>query len=111
MFSNYKISPPLLRKNYKIQKFVSSQLKLLETEQLAVSKQERLESKVLGEKLEVEVYDIKKTSDRRLILHLKQRKNRKKAPNFKIGEAVSLDDPGFYSEFVVGIIKEGVKIF
>ena len=92
----------------KIQEFKSDQLKLLETERLAVTMQERLESKELGEEVDVEVVDVKKTSYGGLILKLKQRQNCKKAPNFKVGENVGLDDPKEDSEPFPGIIKESV---
>ena len=93
----------------KIQEFKSDQLKLLETERLAVTMQERLESKELGEEVDVEVVDVKKTSYGGLILKLKQRENCKKAPNFKVGENVGLDDPWEDSEPFPGIIKESVE--
>ena len=93
----------------KIQRFVSDQLKLLETERLAVTMQERLESKELGEEVDVEVVDVKKTSYGGLILKLKQRGHCKSAPNFKVGENVGLDDPQEDSEPFPGIIKESVK--
>ena len=83
-------------------------MKLLKTEQLAVTKQERLESKELGKEVGVEVVDVKKTTCRGLILHLKQRNDRQKAPNFKVGEGVGLNDPRD-DKFFGGIIKEGVK--
>ena len=48
-------------KRQKIRSFVSNQLKLLETERLAVTKQERLERQELGEEVAVEVVDVQKT--------------------------------------------------
>ena len=93
-------------KMQKIERFVSNQLKLLEAERLAVTKQERLESRELGEEVAVEVVDVKKTKYGGLILQLKQRNDRK-APNFKVGENVGLlDDPGEDSEPFGGIIKK-----
>ena len=91
----------------KIQNFVSNQLKLLETELLAVTKQERQEHAELGEEVGVEVVDIKKTKYGGLILQLKQRKERQKTPNFKVGENIGLlEDPGEYSDPFGGIIKK-----
>ena len=56
----------------------------------------------------MEVVDVKKTTCRGLILHLKQRNDRQKATNFKVGEGVGLNDPRD-DKFFGGIIKEGVK--
>ena len=93
----------------KIQRFVSDQLKLLETERLAVTMQERQESAELGKEVGVEVVDIEKTSYGGLLLKLRQRQNCKKAPNFKVGENVGLDYRGEDSEPFAGILKESGK--
>ena len=95
----------------KIQRFVSDQLKLLETERLAVTMQERQESAELGKEVGVEVVDIEKTSYGGLLLKLRQRQNCKKAPNFKVGENVGLDYRGEDSEPFAGILKESGFFF
>ena len=83
-FSNSRSFTPAVTQHYssadkkqKIQSFVSNQLNLLETELLAVTKQERLQNQELGKEVDVEVVTVKNTKYRGAILQLKQRNDPK----------------------------------
>ena len=91
----------------KIDKFVAEQLNLLNTERLAVTKQEKRELAELGNVVQVQVDEIQPQSRYGgLKLKLKQRNANVKAPNFKVGENVALDDGDEGSDLINGILKK-----
>ena len=91
----------------KIEKFVAEQLNLLNTERLAVTKQEKRELAELGNVVQVQVDEIQpQPRYGGLKLKLKQRNAKVKAPNFKMGENVALDDGDEGSDLINGILKK-----